>query len=111
MKSPRGFGRSYFSLSAILAYSAQGKLQSQMTSVYSLMYSKTGLDNDEVCECDPPSDVFGFVFISNLKPCSCNTYFRIKTRIILLINTFIPRCPFYCTYFAYRRTGVHPPCQ
>ncbi|WP_294885819.1 MULTISPECIES: hypothetical protein [unclassified Sulfurimonas] len=43
------------------------------------------------------------------KPCFCNIFFALKTRISLLINHFIPRCPYYTTYFAFRRTGVHPP--
>jgi hypothetical protein len=25
------------------------------------------------------------------------------------LNHYIPRCPYYTTYFAFRRTGVHPP--
>lgn len=43
------------------------------------------------------------------KPCYCNIFFALKTRLSLLINHFIPRCPYYTTYFAFRRTGVHPP--
>jgi len=54
------------------------------------------------------------IFISNIivfikKPCHCNKFFRLKTRLTLLLNHYIPRCPFYCTYFAFRRTGSHPP--
>jgi len=44
-----------------------------------------------------------------IKACHCNCYFKLKTRLALLLNHYIPRCPFYCTYFAFRRTGVHPP--
>ncbi|MDX9813637.1 MAG: large repetitive protein [Sulfurimonas sp.] len=43
------------------------------------------------------------------KPCHCNIFFKHKIRLILLLNHFIPRCPFYTTWFAFRRTGVHPP--
>jgi len=43
------------------------------------------------------------------RPLHCNCYFKRKTRLALLLNHYIPRCPFYCTYFAFRRTGVHPP--
>jgi hypothetical protein len=28
---------------------------------------------------------------------------------VLLLNHFIPRCPYYTTFYAFRRTGVHPP--
>ncbi|QFR49432.1 hypothetical protein FJR48_06705 [Sulfurimonas lithotrophica] len=45
----------------------------------------------------------------NSKPCHCDCFFKLKTKIALLINIFIPRCPYYTTYFAFRRTGVHPP--
>jgi len=44
-----------------------------------------------------------------VKACHCNCYFKLKTRLALLLHHYIPRCPFYCTYFAFRRTGVHPP--
>lgn len=47
--------------------------------------------------------------VINIKPCHCNFLFKLKTKIALLINHYIPRCPFYTTYFAFRRTGVHPP--
>jgi len=47
-------------------------------------------------------------FISK-KPCHCDCFFKLKTILSLKINHFIPRCPYYTTYFAFRRTGVHPP--
>lgn len=43
------------------------------------------------------------------KACHCNSIFLRKTKLILALNHFIPRCPYYCTYFAFRRTGIHPP--
>lgn len=43
------------------------------------------------------------------KACHCNCYFKLKTRLALLLNHYIPRCPFYTTFYAFRRTGVHPP--
>ncbi len=49
------------------------------------------------------------LLIIQQKKCHCNAIFKRKTRLILLLNHFIPRCPYYCTYFAFRRTGVHPP--
>jgi len=50
-----------------------------------------------------------FLFVILKSKCHCNAIFQRKTRLILLLNTFIPRCPYYNTYFAFRRTGVHPP--
>ncbi|HIQ27695.1 MAG TPA: hypothetical protein EYH42_04265 [Sulfurovum sp.] len=43
------------------------------------------------------------------KACHCNCYFKLKTRLALLLNHYIPRCPYYTTFYAFRRTGVHPP--
>jgi len=45
----------------------------------------------------------------HLKACHCNCYFKLKTRLTLLLNQYIPRCPYYTTFYAFRRTGVHPP--
>jgi len=47
--------------------------------------------------------------VVEIKACHCNCFFKLKTKLTLLLNHYIPRCPFYCTYFAFRRTGVHPP--
>ncbi len=41
--------------------------------------------------------------------CQCNSFYRHKARLVLLLNHFIPRCPYYTTFYAFRRTGVHPP--
>ena len=43
------------------------------------------------------------------KICLCHRFHRHRAHLILLLNHFIPRCPYYNTYFAFRRTGVHPP--
>jgi len=43
------------------------------------------------------------------KACHCNKIFLRKTKLILALNHFIPRCAYYNPYFAFRRTGTHPP--
>jgi hypothetical protein len=98
VKSPRGFGKNYFTFSAILAYSVQNKLQSQLDFA-----SKEILDEIPLLELEEA------LLLQNSKPCYCNILFKLKTRLSLLLNIFIPRCPFYCKYFAFRRSGVHPP--
>jgi len=45
----------------------------------------------------------------NEKPCLCNLHYLLKTKLAILLNHYIPRCPFYTVCFAFRRTGVHPP--
>jgi hypothetical protein len=109
LKKPLGFGKSYFTLPAILAYSVQTRLQSQVTSAYSMINSKISSEENEVDDIDDPPHLLELPLILNAKPCYCNSLFSLRTRLSLLINLFIPRCPFYCKYFAFRRSGVHPP--
>ena len=109
MKSPKGFGKNYFTFSAILAYTVQNKLQSQVSSIYALLHNKTTKEDEELDENDPPYDILETISILNTKPCHCNYIFKLKTRMTLLLNHYVPRCPYYTTYFAFRRTGVHPP--
>ncbi|WP_458700130.1 hypothetical protein ACKGJI_09900 [Sulfurospirillum sp. 1307] len=108
MKLLRGFKKNYFSLSAILAYSVATKLHAKETSVSNLVFNNTRYGSE-----DEDEDLLEFELpIENLnsdKPCHCNCFFKIKTKIVTSIYHYIPRCPYYCTYFAFRRTGVHPP--
>ena len=108
MKTPKGFGKNYFTFSSVLAHSVQGTLQSQIAAIHSLAYTKVS-EKDEDLEEDPPDDILQNLELLNAKPCHCNCFYKLKTRLTLLINTFIPRCPFYTVCFAFRRTGVHPP--
>lgn len=108
MKRLRGFGKNYFTFSAMLAYNVEHKLQSQVSIVHTL--SRFSSSNEsEYDENEPPDELLEATLVKAPKPCHCNCYFKLKTRLTLLLNHYIPRCPFYCTYFAFRRTGVHPP--
>ena len=106
MRSPRGFGKNYFTFSSILAHSVERTLQSQ-TSMVSTLFHFASSRESEVD--DPPEESEELTIVQPQKPCHCNCYFKLRTRLALLLNHYIPRCPFYCTYFAFRRTGVHPP--
>ena len=109
VKTPKGFGKNYFTFSAVLAYSVQVDLHSQVSSVFSLFHNRAEQE-DEECELDdPPIELLGALCSLQAKPCHCNCFFKLKTKLVLLCNIFIPRCPYYTTYFAFRRTGVHPP--
>lgn len=66
MQLLKGFGKKYFTFSAILATSVK-------------------------------------------KACHCNCVYNLKTKLALISYKYIPRCPFYTSYFAFRRSGVHPP--
>ncbi|DAB31208.1 MAG TPA: hypothetical protein CFH84_00035 [Sulfurimonas sp. UBA12504] len=109
MKSPRGFGKNYFTFSAILAYSVQNKLQSQLDFASSFFIKRASKESKETLDAIPILELTETLLLQNAKPCYCNILFKLKTRLSLLLNIFISRCPFYCKYFAFRRSGVHPP--
>ncbi|MCD4667835.1 MAG: hypothetical protein K8R44_04515 [Sulfurimonas sp.] len=108
MKSPNGFGKKYFTFSSMLAHSVSVTLQSRENSAESYLNNKISSEKDELDE-SPPDEILELICEFNSKPCQCNCYYKLKTKIALLLNHFIPRCPFYTVCFAFRRTGVHPP--
>ena len=68
--------------------------------------------SNEPSEESPPGDELLLELLpclSSNKPCHCDCVFNLKTRLAMNIFKYIPRCPYYTTYFAFRRTGVHPP--
>ncbi|WP_428737784.1 hypothetical protein [Sulfurimonas sp.] len=105
----RGFGKRYFTLASILAYSVSPRLHAQTTCFSSLTYYyiSTEIEDEE----SPPNEELLLTnsILQQNKACHCNCIFKKRIRLILLLNHFIPRCPFYTKYFAFRRTGVHPP--
>ncbi|MGE0051795.1 MAG: hypothetical protein AB7S49_09740 [Arcobacter sp.] len=112
MKLLNGFGKKYFTLSSIQAYAVAPKLQSIVTSCKNHLNKKLLLSSD--CneeEESPPSlqENLSLPILLNSKPCHCDCFFRRRTALAVSLFKFIPRCPFYCTFFAFRRTGVHPP--
>lgn len=109
MKSPKGFGKSYFTLASILAHTVQRKIESQTIKIDHLLANVTPKETTEVDENDPPAELLNLFLVTNAKPCHCKCFYKLRTRIILKINHYIPRCPYYATWFAFRRTGVHPP--
>ena len=106
----RGFGKRYFTLASILAYSITPKLHAQKSSFTALTPNQNISEYDE--NDDPPQNSLLCIIAplqQSHKVCHCNSIFKKRIRLILLLNHFIPRCPFYTKYFAFRRTGVHPP--
>ncbi|MFA6759834.1 MAG: hypothetical protein WCR69_02170 [Sulfuricurvum sp.] len=88
----KGFGGKYFTLSAMQASSVNIDLLALKSRYTPLTHRGTRLDPQ------PKS-----------KPCHCNILFKKLIHLILQLNIFIPRCPYYTTHYAFRRTGVHPP--
>lgn len=108
MKLLKGFGKNYFTFSAILASSVEQKLHSQVSSIFSLLHNTITKEDKELEEDDPPCELL-LVSSVQKKSCHCNCIYNLKTKIAIISHKYIPRCPFYTTYFAFRRTGVHPP--
>lgn len=108
MRKPRGFGKNYFKLSAILAYSVTPRLESLVVQV-SENFSKRYSVDESLEEETLPDFLLAQPILQTAKPCYCNKIFKLRIRLILLLNHFIPRCAYYTVCFAFRRTGVHPP--
>lgn len=108
MKSPKGFAKAYFTFASILAHSVQNHIQAIIVKIEYLLKNSFTKEESEFEEDEPPLEPVTLCLV-NTKPCHCNFFYRLKTILILKINHFIPRCPYYTTYFAFRRTGVHPP--
>ena len=109
MKSPKGFGKKYFTFASILAHSIHTAILAIAVKTDYLLQFSSKKEDDIQEETDPPSQLLEFLCVTNKKPCHCDCVFRLRSKLSLKINHFVPRCPFYTTYFAFRRTGVHPP--
>jgi hypothetical protein len=111
LKFLKGFKKSYFSLSAIVAYSTAKTLQDKEVHYKNINYC-SHLYNDGEEESPPDEELLLLqttCLVLNNKPCHCDCIFKQKTKLAILNFKFIPRCPFYTTYFAFRRSGIHPP--
>jgi len=109
VKSPKGFGKIYFTFASILAHNIQNTIQSIIIKADYLFANNSAKEDGELDENDPPLDLLTTLCVANQKPCHCNSFYRLKANLSLKINHFIPRCSYYNKYFAFRRTGVHPP--
>lgn len=113
MKLLKGFGKKYFTLCSIQAYSVAPKLHSIITSYKNHINTKLSSSSDKENEEEesPPNLQESLVacFLQKSKPCHCDCVFRRKTALAVSLFKFIPRCPYYNAFFAFRRTGVHPP--
>lgn len=107
----KGFGKKYFTLASIQASSTAVKLHSIYTALKTNFNQKLQLSSQSDVD-EPPKDLELLLVCSSNninKPCHCDCLFRSKTALAVRLFKFIPRCPYYTTYFAFRRTGVHPP--
>ena len=107
MRRPKGFGKNYFSLSAICAYSSASVLHAQCTSFTqsSRNFSFDTLDEEE----DPLEELELLqesAFTPNTSSCHCNCYFKRLLYRLAQIFKFQPQ-----TFFIYLKTrsGIAPP--
>lgn len=92
----------------MLAHSVAPKLAGEM-SAHSFYIYKSTASEDEDLESPPLDETQLLLLEQQGKPCVCNRFYTLRTKIALLINHYIPRCPYYTPCFAFRRSGVHPP--
>lgn len=112
MKLLNGFGKKYFTLCSIQAYSAATKLHSITTSCKNHLNTKLSISSQKDEEEESPPNLLEDIlncYIQTSKPCHCDCVFKRRTALAVSLFKFIPRCPYYCKFFAFRRTGVHPP--
>ncbi len=107
MLRPKGFGKNYFSLSAICAYSSSTVLHAQCSAFTQSSRNLTSVETQE--EDDPLEEIEliqeSSVFIPT-SSCHCNCYFKKRIYTLLLLLKTFPR-----TFFIYRKTrsGISPP--
>ncbi|MDR1976663.1 MAG: hypothetical protein LBQ18_06685 [Campylobacteraceae bacterium] len=100
MITPKGFGKNYFTLAAIQAYSNAAKLHSCFVKV-GLFFTKTNKDQEDGCENDPPSDecdnqILLLLFSSRVQSALRSVKYKLAK---------IHRRLFY----NFCRSGIHPP--
>lgn len=109
----KGFGKKYFTLASIQAHSTAPKLHAIFTAINhsineKLKISSNNNDEDDELSIQLEQSLLSCTLLSN-KPCHCDCVFKKIAALAVKLFKFIPRCPYYTTYFAFRRTGIHPP--
>ncbi|MCB4751576.1 MAG: hypothetical protein LGB72_02665 [Sulfurovum sp.] len=95
----RGFDKRYFMLLPTLVYPAIYKLRTHAISTQTLFRLNDHKNSLKTLD----------TTLQTINSYRCNCYYKYKARLVLLLNHFIPRCPYYTTFYAFRRTGIHPP--
>ena len=85
MKSPKGFGKKYFTFASILAHSVQEKLESQVTIAKKTLQYRLSKEIDELDE-DPPELLLCITSIATNKPCHCDCLFKLKTKLTVSLS-------------------------
>lgn len=107
MHRPKGFGKNYFSLSAICAYSSAVTLHSQCTAI---TQSSRNFSLETLDEEDEPLEELELLqestFATQVSACHCNYHFKILLYRLTQFFKFFPQ-----TFFIYikNRSGLAPP--
>ncbi len=108
MKLPRGFGKNYFSLSAITATVNQVTLSKEASRVQSFHLSSTTYEEEQEGEEEFEELSILQTQVVSLKSCHCNCFFRLLTFKTLKLFTFAKKYP---DYYNYLNTSISPPYQ
>jgi len=108
MKTPKGFGKNYFSLSAICAYSNGVTLQAQCSSFTQVCRNISFETLEE--EIDPLEELESLLLETTTKiktsSCHCNCFF--KNRLYTLSQLFKFHIQTFFIFFK-TRSGISPP--
>ncbi|MDY0195544.1 MAG: hypothetical protein WC253_01660 [Sulfurovaceae bacterium] len=107
MKSPRGFGKRYFTLASILAYTVFVKLQKSRVQISSICHAYFSNDLNEEEDPPPLSQIQCLLLLQN--PTLCNCIFTRIAKQALLSAKKRKKCNCRNLYFSFRRSGTHPP--
>ncbi|MDD2356871.1 MAG: hypothetical protein PHX13_03050 [Thiovulaceae bacterium] len=104
MKLPKGFGKNYFTLRAITATVNQVTLHAQCSRVQSF-YMVNFLDEEVETEEEELAATSSVLELSS-KPCSCNCFYKKRTRKTLKLHALQKSRP---QIFVTLNTSISPP--
>ena len=107
--SPRGFGKTYFSLSSILAHNVQDSIGAEHV-ICSILLSQNQRESVQDEEDDPPPELLEeHIQTKKRRLCHCNCFFKAKARLVLLENQQKTLIDYFVQNFTFRSSGIHPP--
>ena len=108
MRTPRGFGRNYFSLAAIQAYSSGVRRHAVATAVQTHT-RRCGPSTESESEAPPEEEITDLLLPEQPEPsspCHCNRFYRRRTRDAA--RRVRQRQPLFCRCRK-TRSGIAPP--
>jgi hypothetical protein len=110
VRSPKGFGRNYFTLAAIQAYSSSACAHAVYTAVRTHA-RRDGLRADDDRDAPPEDEVADLLLEEqqpepSRRPCHCNCFFRRRTRAVRRRVRFNRRPLCRCRK---TKSGIAPP--